>query len=555
MPWAARCTRSARSSADRTSPAVRRGARAAPERRDSASARRATSTIAAGQVGARHERARRRRAGPRVRPPRGARARRSGDTVTGRPARLGSAPQLRPWRVPVGTITTGPSGRPRGREQESVEAGRPWRRTARRRAGGGRAAGGREQAAQRRPQVALLDGDVLGGGEVVEAGAPVDERDGEQAALQGDELDEAGVGEALAEGRPGRPGREAALDRAAPASCGRAPRPRAGPRAGPAPARRSPSRVASRSSAPRLAEVLEVGGQAGVVRRGDRGQPQRAGPPALGPAQHLGGASVGHGQAEPEPGQVGAVRGGPRAELGGAERGPVLVDHGQARGGGRAWRRRGRRRPAGAARWRARPRRAAGRSPRERARSTSASSRRATSGRRRARATRARKVRTCMASTGQPCTSSRRAMRRGAGEHLGRRRQGAVLGGQDLGLHRHVVGDRGPGRAPRRPELRGGRLRLGLRAGDVAQRQVGSGEQQARLGLVRGVARRCRARRARAGRACDRVPRQADAQEHLAAVRGQDRHGARRVALARVGRLGPVEGGQRAPARRRCGPG
>ena len=214
----------------------------------------------------------------------------------------------------------------------------------------------------------------------------------------------------------------------------------------------------------------------------------------------------------------------------------------RARDAGLAWRRPGRRRPGAAARWRATPRRAAAptlagdRPPR----------RRAPGGPprvdRRASATRARKVRTCMASTGQPCTSSRRAIRRVRASMPPAAAAGLVLGGEDLGLHRHVVRQRRPRRAPR------------------AARTRAAAASASACGAARSpCASRARARSSRVSAWCvaslgvpehdegplgrlDGVARQPDAEEHLAAIRGEGGHEPGRVTLAGVGRLGPVEG-------------
>jgi hypothetical protein len=88
-------------------------------------------------------------------------------------------------------------GEAEGSDQDAIELGCRRRDGAGGR-GGGSAAGRRgEQSPERRPQVALLEGDVVRGGEVVEPGPTAHQRDGEEPALQREQLDEAGVGETV----------------------------------------------------------------------------------------------------------------------------------------------------------------------------------------------------------------------------------------------------------------------------------------------------------------------------------------------------------------------
>ena len=74
-------------------------------------------------------------------------------------------------------------------------------------------------------------------------------------------------------------------------------------------------------------QVGQLGGHEGVVGRAHGGSTEGAGPPPLGPAEHLGRAPVVERQAGAEPSQLRTVAGGAGAQLGRAEAGAVAVDH------------------------------------------------------------------------------------------------------------------------------------------------------------------------------------------------------------------------------------
>ena len=142
-----------------------------------------------------------------------------------------------------------------------------------------------------------------------------------------------------------------------------------------------------------------------------------------------------------------------------------------------------------------------------------------------------------------------------AGEHAARRGQGDVLGGQDLRLHRHVVGDRGPRGPAGGAERRGGGLGLApARPSRSPSGQPRPGEEQARLGCDAWHPRRRRARSglARGRRAASR----ARPTLRNTSQRSDGQHGDR-AAAGRPGWRRPPRPGRRrrAPrARRRCRP-
>ena len=446
----------------------------------------------------------------------------------------------------MGTITTGPSGQLQRREEErsswaavaaTARAARwsPTRVRAPRRGAG----------AARRAGSACSRAIVSVGGEVVEPGPPADEGDREQPALEGDELDQAGVGQAVPQAGQVERGAVVA-SAAAPACMVRLAhlRLQPGDPLSPGPATAAPSRVASRSAGRASRRSWRSRGQAsssGGATAGRRSAPARR---RSAHRSTSSGPSVGHGQAQAEPGEIGAVGGGAGAELGGAQGGSVLVDHvepppqgplgagpvvvGQPQQGGgvpglhpqlrRAP-------PAGPP-----PRRPAPAGPPRVGRS--------------ARATRARNVRTCMASTGQPCTSSRRAMRRvrasmpptGAGR-CPRWRGSPPASPRSRPPPPTASGGR-RGTPPRPPRPRPGRRPR--RRGPAGP---GRGAGGPRPGGWRPSASPSTARARSA--ACDGVASQADAEEHLAAVRGQ--HGDR-AAAGRPGWRRPPRRGRRRPS-------